>query len=594
MIVAADQGLSYGSIEWALTVLALVAPFAGARLGGFIFVPVERAFIALARRRGLAVLAVGLTELVLRLAMLPVAPVPKPFVPDDFSFLLAADTFAHGRLTNPTPTLWQHFESLQIDMTPTYGSMYFPAQGLALAAGKVLFGTPWAGLLIVSALACAALCWMLQAWLPPGWALLGGLMMVMRLGLFSYWINTYTGAGMIGALGGALVLGAFPRLMRYTRHRDALLLGAGIVILALTRPYEGFLLCMPVLAVLLRWIWRGKNRPATGVLLRTAALPLAMVIAAGAWMAYYDKQAFGSPTTLPYTVNRQTYAMAPYYVWQNLRPEPHYRFREMREFYYQDEVKAVWEIKKPMGLLFVSFKKTLGCIYFFSAVVLMPPLVMTRRVLKDRRVRFLVLALLIFAAGLSIEIFMIPHYLAPFTAVIYGLGLQALRHLRAWKLGGRRFGVGMARLLVTSCVVLCGVRVMAGPLQIHVQQWPVGFWAGNWFGPDPDFGRPRAEMEAALERLPGKQLVLVRYEPTHEPMSEWVYNGADLEAAKVVWAREMDSADNKMLFDHYRGRRVWLVEPDANPPKIEPYPGLEGLAQGRGEFPANTDKGMGR
>ena len=57
-------------------------------------------------------------------------------------------------------------------MKPTYMSMYFPAQGLVLAAGKVLTGHPWFGILVVTALMCLAICWMLQAWLPPTWALL--------------------------------------------------------------------------------------------------------------------------------------------------------------------------------------------------------------------------------------------------------------------------------------------------------------------------------------------------------------------------------------------------------------------------------------
>jgi hypothetical protein len=115
--------------------------------------------------------------------------------------------------------MWIHFESFHITMNPTYMSMYFPAQGLLLAAGEVLFGHPWFALLIVDGLMSAALCWMLQAWLPPTWAFLGGMLAVLRIGLFSYWINTYTGGALITALGGALVLGSLTHLTRNMRPR---------------------------------------------------------------------------------------------------------------------------------------------------------------------------------------------------------------------------------------------------------------------------------------------------------------------------------------------------------------------------------------
>src|SRR5580658_2261746 len=280
------RGPSLTVLEGGLTLIAAVLAFCWPSLGLVLFSRVECAFRRLASRPRWAVAAVGLTALLLRLAMLPLFPIPQPFVPDDFSFLLAGGTFANGRLTNPTPTMWMHFESIHISMEPTYMSMYFPAHGLVLAAGKVLTRHEWSGVLCVTALMCAAICWMLQAWLPPTWALLGGMLAVLRLGLFSYWINTYTGGGSLAALGGALVLGAFPRLMKRAQLRYSLLLGIGIAILALCRPYEGLLLCIPVGFVLARWIFWSRKRPSARLVVRSAALPLALILAAVAWLGY--------------------------------------------------------------------------------------------------------------------------------------------------------------------------------------------------------------------------------------------------------------------------------------------------------------------
>lgn len=558
-------------IEFGLTTIAIAVAFTWPRLGSGFFTRIEQAFGRLARRRGWAVACVGLSVVLLRLAILPIYPIPIPFCPDDFSFLLAGDTFALGRLTNPTPKMWIHFESIHITMKPTYISMYFPGQGLILAAGKVLLGNPWYGILIVSALMCAALCWMLQAWLPPKWALLGGLIAVLRIGLFSYWTNTYHAAGSLAALGGALMLGALPRLIKTGRFRYGLLMAIGVVIVELTRPYEGMLLGIPILVVLVRWIWKGKNRPSAAVLMRRAVVPLMVVIAAGAWMGYYDLKAFGRATTLPYTVDRNTYAIAPYYVWQPPRPEPAYRHAAMRTFYHKGELEFFSKIHSWQGFLPQTLLKVAFFVLFYSGFTLLIPLFMVRRVFLDRRIRFLVVCVLVLAAGMVIEIYLLPHYLAPFTGAFYAIGLQAMRHLRLWKPEGKAVGLTLTRLTVTMCVLMAGLRLFARPLKIAAPEWPASNWNFTWFGPE-HFGVERARIESELEKLPGDQLVLVRYGSDHNSFEEWVYNAPDIDGSKVVWAREMDSKDNRELIHYYAGRKVWLVEPDAIPARISPYP----------------------
>jgi len=558
-------------LECGMTGLAVASAFAFPRIANGLFRRVERFLGRLAQRQGLVVACVGLSVIALRLAILPLFPVPLPFVPDDFSFLLACDTFAHGHLANPTPAMWTHFESIHITMLPTYQSMYFPGQGLVLAASKVVVGNPWIGLLVVSALMCAALCWMLQAWLPPSWALLGGAIAVLRLGVFSYWTNTYHAGGSLGALGGALILGALPRLTKTAKLRYALLIGMGIAILVLTRPYEGILMCLPVGFVLLRWMWKGKNRPSTAAMARLAAAPLLLAMAAVAWMGYYDYRAFGNPLTPPYTVNRSTYAMAPYYVWQQARPEPHYRYKEMQVFYHKGELDFYEGIHSWTGFLPQTLSKVGFTFLFFSGFALFPAMLMVRHIFRDRRIRFLLVCVLVLATGMVIEIYLLPHYVAPFTGAFYAIGLQMMRHLRHWKPEKKPVGLALTRYLVVICVVMAGLRIAAGPLHIAQSEWPASNWNFNWFGPG-HYGTERSQMETWLEHQPGKQLVIVRYWGNHYPFDEWVYNAADIDGSNVIWARDGDPAGNGELIQYYRDRNVWLVEPDAMPARVSPYP----------------------
>jgi len=534
-----------------LGIVAVVFP----NLLGRWFAACESALSQFAEARGRTIAAIFLFVIVARLLALPFLHVPVPGIHDEFSYLLMGDTFVHGRLANPTHPMWISFEAFHVNWHPAYASMYPPGQGVALAIGEWL-GNPWFGVVLSVAVMCAAVTWMLQAWLPSRWALLGGAMVALKLGIASYWVNSYWG-GAVAATGGALALGAMARITRRARMRDALWLAVGIAILANSRPYEGLLFCAPIAVWFLWWlIGKTKTRDVLGTRFARITVPLAVAVALTiVWMGYYNFRLTGNPLLMPHVLNTRTYHSAQPFLWQEPLPALHYRNRQFEDFYNN------WERENyspsAADALRVTWEKIFrgGVNYFWIGLSLLIPGV--PYALRDRKMRLPLIVLATVLIGVFIVVWSAAHYAAPITCVLFLLIVQAVRHLRTMRWRSRPIGIALSRALMLCLVIDTSVFVARGicdPL----------FWTCEG---DPS----RAAIAKTLERTPGKHLILVRYTDDHNIHDDWVYNGAEIDGAKVLWARELDADQNAKLLDYFKDRKIWLVTPDTDNTYLEPY-----------------------
>ncbi len=502
----------------------------------------------LAAHKILAVVLSFLSVIALRVALLGKLPIPNPGIHDEFSYLLMADTFAHGRLANPTHPLWRSFETFHVLWFPVYASKYPPAQGLLLAVGQWL-GHPWIGVLLSAAAMAAAFVWMLQAWMPARWALLAGMLAAGRLCVACYWMNSYWG-GAVAAIGGALVLGAFGRIKRRPTLALGILFSLGIAILINSRPYESVFFCVPVAAALGLWFLGGnKSEHSRSAALRLVFLPSAgILLLTFCFMGYYNWRLTGNPADLPYAFATRANGRAAMFLWQTPKPPMHYNNAAMENFYNQYErlnYDRTWATLKS-----VFRDKLVRCAdtFFWPACWLLLPGVLF--LYRDSRLRLLYACFLAVLFGYALVAWPGPHYLAPVAACLFALLAQSIRHLRTIRIFERPIGAALSRaVFLALCLDVAG---LAAQRIGDPQGW------GGWGLSD------RADLQRKLQATPGKHVVLVRYAPDHSVHEEWVYNAAGIDASKIIWARDLPGEVNNQLLNYYPDRTIWLALPDDN------------------------------
>ena len=619
-----EASVRFININWILFAVCLFLVWPKPGLGEPILAWLERKFAALAQHRRLALLAVGAITIFARVALLPWQPVPQPKVHDEFSYLLAADTFAHGRLANPPHPMWIFLDTFHVLQHPTYASMYPPAQGMALAAGKLL-GQPWVGVLLSIAAMVVAFTWMFQGWMPPQWALLGGLVVWARFGIFSYWINSYWG-GAVAATGAALVLGALARIWDHRRCRDAIIFGLGAGILAISRPLEGAIFFLPVGTALLWWALR-RDAAGRAEATRLIVLPAAAVLAcAAAFVGFYNWRVTNNPVVFPHFIEQREITTA-IFLWQHDKPPISYANPQFDDFYHDflpSLYHASWAAAEGQW-----WYKSTDFWEFFLGPALTIPFLALPWVLLEPRNRLLMAQVIFSAIGLWVVVYYHAHYAAPLMATVFLLLMLCLQVLRRWRLFGRAAGVALTRLVIFFSLLVGPVYFVQasaprfdsvfGWLQRHsvlplvLLLFALGLVRGSawiagrravteqkWLSASLEFllllcmvlqlctiqrnlysdafpyvddlAEPfRKPVEDQLAAQPGEHLVLVRYSKDHNVGEEYVYNDADIDRAKTVWAREIPGMDLSPLLSYFKNRDVWLYEPDVDDSTAAPY-----------------------
>jgi hypothetical protein len=485
----------------------------------------------LAPKIGWCMLLLALLPIALRLAMLSHHPVPSPSVYDEFGHLLVADTLLHFRLANPPHPLHQFFETFFVLQTPAYASIYPIGQGVTLAIGRVIFGLPWAGVLLSTAAMCALCYWMLRGWTTLAWALAGGVLAVIEFGPLNLWTNSYWGGSLAG-VAGCLVFGSLPRLRSSHRVRDGALLGAGLAIHWLTRPWETIFLALAALSFLLPG-WRSLAKPAlTAALVMLPAIGISLL---------QNKQVTGSWTTLPYALSRYQYGVPASFTWQP-NAQPHQELTREQQLQYQMQTSFRASGPETVGTYFQRLAYRVRFYRFFFLPALYVALSFFFAKIREFRFLWVALTLLLFALGVNFYPFFEAHYLGALACLFVLVGVTALDRLHP----------EAARLILFLCLA-------------HFL-----FWYGRtFFERDPP--SRRAAIDQQLAQSSGKQLVFVRYAPQHLFQDEWVYNAADIDEARVVWARDLGSSEDQKLLRYYPDRSAWLLQPDAAPPMLTRY-----------------------
>ncbi len=459
-----------------------------------------------------------------------------PTVHDEFAYLLGGEIFSQGHLSKPQHELWPFFEALYVMVKPSYASRFPPAQSAFIAVGYLL-GNPIYGVWLSCALLVCSARWMLAAVYRASLASSVTLYCAVHLSLVHYWSCTFWG-GSVAAMGGCLAIGAAARFLQNNRRfLDATALGLGLLVLSLSRPFEGFCLGLVLGLALAVQLFRSRWQ-APGTWIRFIIPVFALLLCVLAVNAYYNYKVTGDPLLFPYVLWEREYLNIPLFIWDKPGESPEFNNRFLYEFRNGSLLPNAM-LNHGLGLAyFVRVWDT--ATNFIGVGGVLAGLFCVLR-FKDLRVRYLLLALGAFSVTLIVGRGFFPHYQAPaFGLYLFAMvfGMQRLRRMKWIESIGKKPFLLLFSLMVVSL-----------------------FYAGRHRFEHQISGLAplRSIVLEVLAERGGKYVVIKRDSEKPYLSYDWVYNDADIDQAQVIWARDLGDK-NEVLMGYYADREILYLD----------------------------------
>ncbi len=543
-----------GLFEYFQIPLVLVAAILAFRLpdaGAWLFAGLERRLDAIASRPAQALMLLAGLAIGARALALPLTGLPAPMVADETSAMLQAETYARGAWANPG-TLTPDFEAVFVNLSPTYASMYPVFRAAPLALGLAAGLNAWFGVWATMVALILATWWMLRAWVSPRLALVGGLLVVVRFGLFSYWVNSYWG-GAFTALGGVLLLGGYKRLAGRPTLSAGAAVGLGAMILMTSRPFEGLLFAAPFgVALLARF---ARAAPAARGPLLAAGLAAGLFVGAGAVVTVLDDRGVtGDWREAPYTLYRETTAETPPFLFEAPSRRAHARYYLTQASLNQE--KAPFERGRSLlGWLGGLWTRVANAWNFYVGVALTLPFLIGAPRLGREPVALAAVGVL--GLGLAAETWNFAHYDAPAFGVFVLAIVLGLERLRRWRPWARPVGLALGRWLPL---------VLALGLWLPLAYAAAGVGSGSFENDTASAAccairqdSIHQSVERLLDRSGDRGLIRVAGAPGAPITQIFMFNHADPGRARDIWVNA-DDALNRATIRRYPGRRIWRLD----------------------------------